>query len=252
MSDVDPGSGRRRRVGPRAIAEALAEERALRLIVHRDGPLSEDARSAVEQARGAGVRVLCVGDGPIWRLTAGEPETEVLALEGPPPEASLDEVLAMDGAVWLLAGTAYPGNAGFVIRTAEVSGADGVVIDADFDRPKRREALRASMRADRYLPVFFEPGQPVVDRARAAGRRIVAIETGGSRAPWEADLRGPVLFVVGAERSGVPRALLEGADAVVELPMQGFIASYNLQAAMAAVASERLRQESTPTPPRFV
>jgi tRNA G18 (ribose-2'-O)-methylase SpoU len=243
VAEGAPGFGRRRLQGARAVASAIAEGLPLRLVVHPDGPLSNEAGAAIERARAAGVAVLCVGEGPIWRLTAGAPDTELLGLVGPRPDAPLHEVLAMDGAIWLLAGTAYPGNAGFVIRTAEVSGADGVVIDADFDRPRRREALRASMRADRYLPVFFEAGATVLDQAKAAGRRILAIETGGRKAPWEADLRGPAVFVVGAERSGIPDALLERADEVIQLPMQGFIASYNLQAAMAAVASERLRQQ---------
>lgn len=235
---------RRRWVGAAAIEAALDRGLALRLVLHLDEPLSAPARRAVERARKEGVAVLPVGGGPIWRLTAGAPDAEVLGLSGPPPDAPLADVLALRGAVWLLSGTAYPGNAGFVIRTAEVAGADGVVIDADFDRPKRREALRASMRADRYMPVFFEPSAPVLDAAKAAGRRVVAIETGGRRAPWEIDLCGPVVFVVGAERGGIPPSILARADDVIRLPMQGFIASYNLQAAMAAVAGERLRQQA--------
>lgn len=248
MAEAPGSPGRRRLVGPDAVVSALDRGEPVRRVVCLEAPQSSAARAAVAAAERAGVPVLRLGEGPIWRLTAGAPDAEVLGLVGPSPDAPLGEVLAQRGAIWLLAGTAYPGNAGFVIRTAEVSGADGVVIDAEFDRPRRREALRASMRADRYLPVFFEEGGPVLDRARQAGRRIVAVETGGRRTPWQADLCGPVVFVVGAERSGIPQPILARADVVVALPMQGFIASYNLQAAMAAVASERLRQEDARLP----
>jgi tRNA G18 (ribose-2'-O)-methylase SpoU len=51
-----------------------------------------------------------------------------------------------------------------------------------------------------------------------------------------------VLFVVGAESGGVPEPVLERADLVLRVPMAGFIPTYNLQAALAAVAIERLRQ----------
>jgi tRNA G18 (ribose-2'-O)-methylase SpoU len=51
-----------------------------------------------------------------------------------------------------------------------------------------------------------------------------------------------VLFVVGGERQGTPPELLERCDAVVRIPMAGFIPSYNLQAAVAVLAAERLRQ----------
>ena len=49
--------------------------------------------------------------------------------------------------------------------------------------------------------------------------------------------------MIGGERYGISPELLERCDAVLRIPMAGFIPSYNLQAAMAAVAIERLRQE---------
>ena len=55
-------------------------------------------------------------------------------------------------------------------------------------------------------------------------------------------LTGPLLVVVGGEEAGVPRAVLEEADRVVRVPMNGFLPSYNLQAAMAIVMGDRLRQ----------
>ena len=85
----------------------------------------------------------------------------------------------------------------------------------------------------------------MVLRAREAGRRVIAVEDVGKRAPWETDLTGRVLLVVGGERYGIPPEVLEQADDLVRIPMAGFIPSYNLQAAMAAVAVERLRQEGS-------
>ena len=64
----------------------------------------------------------------------------------------------------------------------------------------------------------------------------------GSAPPWRLDLTGPLLLVVGAEAEGVPADVIERCDAVARLPMAGFVASYNLQAAVAAVAIERFRQ----------
>ena len=176
------------------------------------------------------------------RMSADPRPQALLALVGDDPEASLDALLSARGTMWLLSGVAYPGNAGFAIRTAEVSGAAGIIIDASFDHAGRRQALRAGMRADRLFPVLFARGSDVVPRARAAGHRIVGIEDRGTHAPWQVDLTGPVLFVVGGEARGVPRPLLDACDCVIRIPMLGFIPSYNLQAATAIVTGERLRQ----------
>ena len=51
-----------------------------------------------------------------------------------------------------------------------------------------------------------------------------------------------VLLVVGAERHRVSEEVLAATDAIVRLPMNGFVPSYNLQVAVSVLAVEALRQ----------
>lgn len=231
---------RRQLTGPDQLEAALEAGTPVRRVLVASQPTDPRVTPLVERARRAGALVHAASAGVLRRL--GQGPAEVLALVGPDPASSRAEVLAAGGAAWLLVGTAYPGNTGFAIRTAEVSGADGIFVANDFDHAARREALRAAMRADRFMPVFWEEAQAVVRDARQAGRRAWAIEDVGDAAPWEVDLRVPVLLVVGGERHGIPDEVLRACDGALRLPMRGFIPSYNLQAAMAAVACERLRQ----------
>ena len=75
--------------------------------------------------------------------------------------------------------------------------------------------------------------------------RIIAAEDVGTVEPWNTDLTGNVLFVVGAEREGVSQEVLEACDEVVRLPMDGFVPSYNLQVAISVLAVEALRQKKS-------
>jgi len=84
----------------------------------------------------------------------------------------------------------------------------------------------------------------VLDLAVERGIRCVALEDVGSQAPWEVDLRGPVLCVIGNEQSGISDAVLARCAHKIRIPMAGFVPSYNVQAAMTAIAVERLRQLS--------
>jgi len=228
--------------GHEPIAAALDAGEPLRLVLVAREPRDPAIAALADRAKALGVPVRETSSDSLRRLSLTSPPAEILALVGAPPDADRETVLASGGIVWLLVGLAYPGNTGFAIRMAEVSGAHGVFVDSDFLHEGRREALRASMRADRFLPVFWEGALGVIAAARAAGRRVLAVEDVGTRRPWEVDLTEPLLLLIGGERDGIPRDVLAACDGALAIPMRGFIPSYNLQAAMAIVAGEHLRQ----------
>jgi tRNA G18 (ribose-2'-O)-methylase SpoU len=233
---------RRQLAGPAELEAALDAGAPVRLVLAARAPEEAAALRAIERARAAGVPVRAASEASLRRLSRVDPPAELLALLGPAPDADAATALASGGLVWLLVGIAYPGNTGFAIRLAEVSGAHAVFVDSAFLHAGRREALRASMRAERFMPVYWAEAPEVIARARAAGRRVLAVEDVGTSAPWEIDLTAPLLLLIGGERHGIPREVLAACDGAIAIPMRGFIPSYNLQAAMAVVAGEHLRQ----------
>lgn len=237
-------TGIRQLAGADVIDTALREGAPVSFLLVRTDAKDEAVQAVVARARAAGIPVRVASANVLRRMSQVEPPAEILALLGRTPEADLGSVLAGDAAVWLLVGTTYPGNIGMAIRTAEVSGAGGVVIDAELDHAARKAALRFSVRADWYMPVFWEHAEQALAIAAANDRRIVGIEDVGAQAPWEVNLTGRVLLIIGGEAHGIPRPVLERCDCVVRIPTAGFIPSYNLQAAVAAIAAERLRQSA--------
>jgi len=167
---------------------------------------------------------------------------ELLALEGPPLARDLSTLMAADGLVLVLVGLRYPGNVGFILRAAEVAGAAGVVLAGDWQGSQREQAMRIGIRADRFLPLVEAEAQTALETARATGRRVLALETSGARAPWEIDFRSPAAVFVGGEAEGLPEALVDQADDVLRIPTRGFVPSYNVQAAVGIVIGEWLRQ----------
>ena len=90
------------------------------------------------------------------------------------------------------------------------------------------KAVRASMGAVFGQPVAragFEPAR--------AGHRAVALVPGAGRPLREASLEGAVLFVLGAERAGLPEDLVAACDEVAHVPLDGRGAE-SLNVAMAA------------------
>jgi tRNA G18 (ribose-2'-O)-methylase SpoU len=207
-----------------------------------DDELSSPARILVDRALEQGISVLVESEREMRRMSSGEEVHELIALEGAAANPTLDELMSADGLVCVLVGLRYPGNVGFILRSAEVAGAAGIVLANDWEGSQLSEALRVGMRADRFMPVIESEASAAIVAARRAGRRVVALETTGTKAPWHIDLTLPTALLVGGETTGISEALLESMDDVVRIPTPGFIPSYNVQAAVGMLLGEWLRQ----------
>ena len=224
-----------------AVMEALEQGVAIdRVLVDRD----HDTAALRALCEAAEVPLEEGSTNDLWRMSADGAQI-ALALTGRPQSESLEEVMAAGGCVWLFDGVEYSTNLGFAIRTAEVSGADAVLLNVSKTHEERRTIRRASMRADRFIPVVYTSTDDILKAAKTQGFRIVVAEDIGEQGPWDEDLTGDVILVVGAEREGVSQPVLEAADAVVKLPMDGFVPSYNLQVAVSVLAVEALRQRES-------
>ena len=216
----------------------------------RRGSSDPEATRLRDLAEERGIAVRESSKSDMWRMARvndGESPPPILALVGRRPDATVDEILSSGGLCWLLDGARYPVNIGFTIRTAEVSGAQAVFVDGSLNHAEKKAARRASMKAHRFMPVHWVDGKELVVLAKEANFRVISLEDTGEIGPWEEDLTGDVLLVIGGEHDGISDHILKESDSVLRVPMSGFVPSYNLQAPMAVVAAEALRQRNPDT-----
>ena len=235
------------RCGIAEVSSALETEDVSLILTLREIKDIEVTR-LLDMANKKGIRVRETSRNDMWRMSRvnqGEEPPPILALVGRDPDAGTNEILSSGGLCWLLDGARYPVNIGFTIRTAEVSGARAVFVDGKLSHAEKKAARRASMKADRFMPVHWVDGFELVRMAKAAGFRIISLEDSGDLEPWDEDLSGDVILVVGGEHDGISKPILDCSDSVIRVPMSGFVPSYNLQAPMAVVAAESLRQRNS-------
>jgi TrmH family RNA methyltransferase len=125
---------------------------------------------------------------------------------------------------------ADPGNVGTLIRSADAFGA-GVALSPGCADPTGPKALRASMGA------LFRV--PIGEFDAAAGRRVALVPHGGTPLA-EVELDGDVVFVLGAERDGLPSEVLARCDAQATIPQHG--ESLNVAMAGTIALYERSRR----------
>jgi len=227
--------------GLEAVTAALEQGVSIdRVLVDRDHDTA--ALRALCEARDIPLEEGSAND--LWRMSSDGAQV-ALALVGRPQWTTLEEVVEAGGCIWFFDGVEYSTNLGFAIRTAEVSGAHAVLLNVHKTHEERRTIRRASMRADRFIPVIYSSTEEILTAVTKRGLTMIAAEDIGVKSPWEVDMSGDVVLVVGAEREGVSSAVLEACDEVVRLPMEGFVPSYNLQVAVSVMAVEALRQRQT-------
>jgi TrmH family RNA methyltransferase len=127
-------------------------------------------------------------------------------------------------ALW---GVGDPGNVGTVLRSALAFGADAVALGPGSADPYSPKAVRASMGA-----VFSVPVARVKDPAELPGRRVALVAREGT--PLHALDASDVTLVVGAEREGLPGAVVAACDEVAHIPIAH---ADSLNAAMAATVA---------------
>ncbi len=126
-----------------------------------------------------------------------------------------------------------PGNVGGLLRSADALGPAYVCLSAGCADPTGAKALRASMGA-----VFRVP---LGELEQAPGRRVGLVAHDGVPLA-EVDLSGPVCFVLGAEREGLPDDVAAGCDELATIPLAGGAESLNVGIAGALALYERRRR----------
>ena len=126
---------------------------------------------------------------------------------------------------------ADPGNVGTILRAAHGLRAF-VALSSGCADPTGPKAVRASMGAVFRVPLGrFE---------EAPGRRVALVAHGGEPL-WDADLSGPVTFVLGAEREGLPDSVAAACELQVSIPLEPRAESLNVAAVAAIALYERRR-----------
>jgi RNA methyltransferase, TrmH family len=127
-----------------------------------------------------------------------------------------------------------PGNVGTLLRTADAFGA-ALALSPGCADPLAPKALRASAGA-----IFRVP---LVGWEEARGRRVALVAHGGTPLA-EVDLSGPVTFLLGAERAGLPEEIVAQSNYRATIALPGAAESLNVAAAGALALYERTRRQA--------
>ena len=142
-----------------------------------------------------------------------------------------------------LEGIEDPYNFGYAIRSLYAAGVSGIILPPRNWMSAAGVVARASAGASESLPIFEAEGEDAVKLFREVGYSILCAGIRDSVSIFEEEFPYPVLLVVGGEKRGISRALLDAADRIVRIDYgRDFSGSLSAASAATVLAFEIYRQ----------
>ena len=235
-------------IGRNAVSEALKSERAIDTLLVLRGERNGSIGRIIAECRDKGIVVKEVDKKKLDFMCGQGNHQGVAAYAAVHEYAEVEDIFALaqergeEPFIIICDELSDPHNLGAIIRTAECTGAHGVII------PKRRNASltwavgKSSAGAVEYVPVARVGNlASTIEDLKKRGLWVYCADMDGSS--WcQTDFSGGVALVVGSEGSGVSRLIKEKSDFVLSLPMRGKITSLNASVAASILMYEVARQ----------
>ncbi len=134
-------------------------------------------------------------------------------------------------------------NFGAIIRTAECTGVNGIIIQQTGSAPINAETIKTSAGAAFKVPISrVSHIKDAIYTLQASDVKIVAATEKTEDLIYDVDLKNPIAIVMGSEHRGINPSVLKIVDHKAKLPLLGEIGSLNVSVACGAFLYEAIRQ----------
>lgn len=135
-----------------------------------------------------------------------------------------------------------PGNLGAVLRSAEASGVDAVIVCDPLTDMYNPNLIRASIGGVFSVPTAVCTSQECIAFLKEHGIKILTAQLQDSYEYYDYDMRPATAIVMGTESTGLTDQWRQAADAHIRIPMLGRLDSLNVSVSAAILMYEALRQ----------
>ena len=180
-------------------------------------------------------------------LTLGNSHGGIIAIteERVIPCLSDKSEIKPDGFYCMIQGIEDPYNFGYSLRSLYACGCDGIILPERNWMSAAGVVARSSAGASELLPMFTADPIDTAKHFKALGYTIVCAEEKTENVLGKCEMKLPILLIVGGEKRGISKALVDLADTLVKIDYaREFRASLSAASATTMFAYEIMRQNS--------
>ena len=221
----------------------------VRQIYLKSGRHDERLQEILEEAKSRAVPIKEVEEEELDSMSGGVVHQGIAALLFPYEYQDMKAVIkkweGKDPIFILLDGVEDVRNLGAIVRTAECAGAACVLLPNHKSSPVTAAAMKTAAGAFAYLPVCRIGNiQQTLKYLKEKGFWVVGTDMDGESLYYEANLKGPLVIVMGAEGKGMSPLTRRMCDFCVRIPMKGKVSSLNVSVAAALLLYEAVKQRN--------
>ncbi len=240
--------------GRNPVLETLRSTRRVHRLLLAEGTRDTGLSAILREAERRHVSIEYAPRRRLDELTRGAAHQGCVALVAPRAYASIEEMLALAAErgepplLLILDAIQDIQNLGSLLRTAEATGAHGVIIPEHRAAGLTPAVDKSSAGAVEHLLVAQVTNLTrTADTLKKRGIWVVGLAGEAAQDYDQLDLDRPLALVVGNEAKGIGRLLREHCDFLVRLPMRGKVNSLNAAVAGSIVLYEAWRQREKHT-----
>lgn len=198
-----------------------------------------------ESAKSLGFDLVLTDSESISSLALGNTHGGVIAECSSREILRLDslDALPSDGFFVMIEGIEDPYNFGYAIRTLYAAGVSGIILPERNWMSAAGVVCRASAGASELVPSYVASAAYACERFKKEGYKVACAGIRDSISVFDADMKLPLLLVVGGEKRGISSAVLSLADIIVRIDYgREFKGSLSAASAASVLAYEVFRQ----------
>ena len=178
----------------------------------------------------------------LGRKTHGNPQASISTLDEDEAIDLLDSI-QKDPFILILDQVQDPRNLGACLRSADAAGVDLVIMPSDRSAGLTDVVRHVASGAAESLPLARARNLArFMKKLQEKGIRLVGTSDQAKKNVFEADLKGSLGLVVGAEGTGIRRLTAENCDLLINIPMSGSVECLNVSVATGICLFEGFRQ----------
>ena len=227
--------------GPHLIEMALSSHAAIRKIFFTDSSHSKHAGLFKQLSRVDAEFVETTGH-VLAHLSDTETPQGITAIASLKLRNLGELSLNVNPLIVICDGIQDPGNLGTVIRTADATGADAVIILPGSCDPLLPKVVRATAGSVFNIPLVSAESHLLLRWLKEKVITLFVADVNATASIFEADLRKPLAFALGNEARGMSESLRKAGGVFVKIPVWGKAESLNVATSAAICLYEAVRQ----------